>query len=215
MHLFLVGRGLLLQLGERLAAARVLESGDDLFYLTVSEISGLVGRDSDTMHAAAIAARRRLQVARAAVRAAPELIGPEGEVLEDRLPDHGSRRDGQVSLTGRGAAPGVAEGPVRVIRSPSDSGSIRLGDVLVLPAGDLGSTLYFPLAAAMVVERGSLLSHAVVLAREYGLPTVVGVLSANALADGLWVRVDGSRGTVSVVSPHERWASRATSEGPA
>jgi pyruvate,water dikinase len=55
------------------------------------------------------------------------------------------------------------------------------------------------MAAGLVIERGSLLSHAVVFAREYGLPTVVGVLSAGALEDGVWVRVDGSRGTVVVI----------------
>lgn len=211
MHLFLAGRRMLVKLGDRLAAAGALETGEDLFFLTVTEISELLDRGSEAMHATAIAERRRLQLARAALRPAPEILGPEGEVLEERLPDHGSRRGGQVSLTGRGAAPGIAEGPVRVIRSPSDSGSIRLGDVLVLPAGDLGSTLYFPMAAALVVERGSLLSHAVVLAREYGLPTVVGVLSANALEDGAWVRVDGSRGTVSVVPQGARGAAN---EGP-
>jgi len=96
---------------------------------------------------------------------------------------------------------------------PADAGAIRLGDVLVIPAGDLGSTLYFPMAAAMVVERGSLLSHAVVLAREYGLPTVVGVLSAAALKDGDWVRVDGSRGTVVVIPKPSGMASRATVDG--
>ena len=70
------------------------------------------------------------------------------------------------------------------------------------------------MAAAIVVERGSLLSHAVVLAREYGLPTVVGVLSADALADGAWVRVDGSQGTVVVTEHESREALSAAIDGP-
>jgi pyruvate,water dikinase len=213
MHLFLAGRRLLLKLGERLVREGALGTSDNLFLLTVDEITELIQTGQEHVPSEAIAARRRLQLARAALRPAPEVLGPDGDVLEEDLPDHVTRPDGSVSLSGRGASAGVASGPVRIIRMPADAGAIRLGDVLVIPAGDLGTTLYFPMAAAMVVERGSLLSHAVVLAREYGLPTVVGVLSAAALKDGDWVRVDGSRGTVVVIPKPSGMGSRATVDG--
>ena len=176
-----------------------METRDDLFCLTVQELADLLGGQLDPAYAKALAAKRRLKLLRAALRPSPEILGQHGEIIEDRLPKRETGTHGEVSMAGRGASPGVAEGPVRIVASPADATSIRIGDVLVLPAGDLGSTLYFPMASALVVERGSLLSHAVVLAREYGLPTVVGVLSADALRDGDWVRVDGSKGTVTIV----------------
>ena len=103
--------------------------------------------------------------------------------------------DGMV-LHGLGCSPGIAEGPVRIITSPTDELTLA-GHILVAPRTDPGWAPLFPSAAAIVVERGSLLSHSAVLARELGLPAVVSIPGVvGLLRDGERVRVDGTRGTV-------------------
>ena len=99
-------------------------------------------------------------------------------------------------LRGLGCSPGVAVGPVRVVTGPHDDLALD-GHVLVAPRTDPGWAPLFPGAAAVVVERGSLLSHSAVLARELGLPAVVGIPGVvAALRDGERVRVDGAAGTI-------------------
>jgi pyruvate,water dikinase len=99
-------------------------------------------------------------------------------------------------LRGLGCSTGIVEGIVRIVRSPSDDLAID-GHILVAPRTDPGWAPLFPSARAIVVERGSLLSHSAVLARELGLPAVVGFPGIlDLLRDGERVRVDGAAGTI-------------------
>jgi phosphohistidine swiveling domain-containing protein len=104
---------------------------------------------------------------------------------------------GGSDLSGAAASPGIAEGEARVVVGPGDFGRVRAGDVLVTTTTTPAWTPLFPSLAALVTETGGILSHAAVVAREYRIPSVVGVAGATrAIADGAWIRVDGSRGTV-------------------
>jgi pyruvate,water dikinase len=104
---------------------------------------------------------------------------------------------GRVNLTGTPASPGRATGPVRLVRGPSDFARLRTGDILVCRTTDPAWTALFGVAAAVVTETGGLLSHAAIVAREYGLPAVVAVTGATTvLRDGAMVAVDGSSGRV-------------------
>jgi pyruvate,water dikinase len=86
---------------------------------------------------------------------------------------------------------------VRVIRGPAEFGKIRRGDVLVAPVTAPAWTPLFALAAAVVTETGGALSHAAIVAREYGIPAVLAVKRATSLlADGDHVVVDGNAGWV-------------------
>ena len=88
-------------------------------------------------------------------------------------------------------------GIVRVLREPGDGAALRPGEVLVTAVADVGWTPLFLVAAAVVTELGGALSHAALVAREYGVPTVVNVRGATrALRTGDRVRVDGGRGVV-------------------
>jgi phosphohistidine swiveling domain-containing protein len=87
-----------------------------------------------------------------------------------------------AELSGRGAVPGTVQGRVKILSRPEDARGVEVGCVLVLASADIGSTLLFPQAGAMVVERGGLLSHAIVLAREFGLPAVIGVTGRDRQA---------------------------------
>ena len=84
-----------------------------------------------------------------------------------------------------------------IVRDPADASEVLAGDVLVVPAADVGFSPLFLTAAALVTETGGPLSHACVVAREYGVPAVVGVMGATQLLrTGQRVRVDGDSGTV-------------------
>jgi pyruvate,water dikinase len=104
------------------------------------------------------------------------------------------------TLRGLAASPGVYEGPARLIAGPAEFGRIQQGDVLLTPATTEAFNILLPLLGAIVTDNGGLLSHSAIVAREYGIPGVVGTREATRrIADGTQVRVDGAAGEVTVV----------------
>jgi phosphohistidine swiveling domain-containing protein len=103
-------------------------------------------------------------------------------------------------LRGLAASPGVYEGPARRVSGPSEFGRIVQGDVLVTGATTEAFNILLPLLGAIVTDSGGLLSHSAIVAREYGIPGVVGTREATErIADGTRVRVDGGAGEVAVL----------------
>ena len=103
-------------------------------------------------------------------------------------------------LRGLPGCPGVAEGPARVILDPNDPVALEPGDVLVAPITDPSWTPLFVPAAAVVVDVGAALSHAIIVSRELGIPCVVSATDATRrIPDGALVRVDGGAGVVTVL----------------
>jgi pyruvate,water dikinase len=97
--------------------------------------------------------------------------------------------------------PGVVEGTARVVLDPGDFGKIQEGDVLVTRATSTAFNVVLPLLGGIVTDRGGQLSHAAIVAREYGIPGVVGTKDATtAIPDGARVRVDGAAGEVTILS---------------
>jgi pyruvate,water dikinase len=137
---------------------------------------------------------------------------PPPFVFEGTIPDPSAwpRRDGPAatvpagpdrSLSGIGVSPGVARGPVRVVRDPSDPSALVPGDVLVAPISDPSWTPLFLVASAVVVEVGANMSHAAIVARELGIPAVVSVVRATELLiEGTAVEVDGTAGSVTLLA---------------
>ena len=102
-------------------------------------------------------------------------------------------------LRGLGASGGVYEGPARRVGGPADFDRIQQGDVLVTEATTEAFNILLPLLGAIVTDSGGLLSHSAIVAREYGIPGVVGTRDATErIADGTLVRVDGDAGEVTV-----------------
>ena len=103
-------------------------------------------------------------------------------------------------LYGLAASKGVYEGPARRVSGPSDFGRIAKGDVLVTESTTEAFNILLPLLGGIVTDNGGLLSHAAIVAREYGIPGVVGTREATErIADGVLVRVDGDAGEVTVL----------------
>ena len=80
----------------------------------------------------------------------------------------------------------------------ADAQRLRPGDVLIARTTDIGWSPWFGVAGAIVTEIGSPLSHGAVVAREYGIPAVVGVARATQIPEGAWLRVDGTAGTIEL-----------------
>jgi pyruvate,water dikinase len=112
-------------------------------------------------------------------------------------------REGQSSgrhLKGFGASPGVYEGPARVVADVGQLSSVQPGEVLVTTSTGPTFNVVLPLIGAIVTERGGALSHAAIVAREYGLPATVGCVGATgAVRTGMRVRVDGEKGELWIL----------------
>lgn len=119
----------------------------------------------------------------------------------DTLPGEPPVAAGGTAAVGIAAGPGRAAGPARVVAGLDDFACFRPGDVLVCRTTSPAWTPVLTIAAAVVTETGGLLAHAAIVARELGIPAVLGVDGATSLLrDGQHVVVDGTRGTVSTVS---------------
>ena len=195
-----VTRGKLLDLEQRLIADGRLRLAGDLFYLTWEEAVALRSKRLD-WHDVADRIRQRRRRERDLIRAGvAECLGLEatGPVS---LPTADGAEGGAV-LTGQCASPGSAEGRVRIVMDPATANDLLAGDVLVAPYTDPAWTPLFPLAAAVVVEVGSFLSHAGTVAREYGIPCLVDVVDCTTrLREGQRVRVFASEGRLEVIDP--------------
>jgi phosphohistidine swiveling domain-containing protein len=186
-----------LRLGGILAARGVIDAAEDVFFLTRAELDGR-GDSSDAV------GDRRQRWQRQRRLAAPLDLGDPPKTIRRLM--HGAAeaaRSRPVSpdavLVGEPASPGRATGAVRIVRGPEDFRSFRDGEVLVARLTAPAWTPLFGRAAAVVTDGGTLAAHASLVAREYGIPAVVGTGDATLrLRDGQAVTVDGGAGTVEL-----------------
>lgn len=140
------------------------------------------------------------------------ITGTEIWILQARpitaaLPASRSQRTGQDRasqrvLTGAPGSHGIATGPARVVLGPEGFARVRPGDILVCPTTDPAWTPLLRVAAAVVTDVGGVLSHAAIVARERGIPAVLGIPGATTqLRDGDAIIVDGGAGTVTLTDP--------------
>lgn len=177
----------------RLVEQGMLEHPDDVFYLTFDEVLVTPGGVADRI------VRRRAERERLRGIELPVHFTEHWEPVDG----DGDGADDAGGVSGIPAAPGTVTGPVRVVRDVGDP--LEPGDVLVAHITDTGWTPLFSFAAAVVTDVGGALSHPAVVAREYGIPCVVGTGGATTrLRDGQVVRVDGEAGTVTVLEPGDR-----------
>jgi rifampicin phosphotransferase len=201
-------RDLLSEMGRRLVAERILDDPDDVLMLTYDELR-VAALDLAATDPLTVVERRRAALAAFADVAAPKLLGtlPSGPRPDSPLtrmvakfatpPSPPSEPD---TVTGFAGSAGRAVGVARVVRSLADAERLVPGEVLVAETTAPPWTPLFAVAAAVVTDTGGILSHSAVVAREYGIPAVVGAGRATAaIADGDLVEVDGDAGTVRIV----------------
>jgi pyruvate,water dikinase len=195
---------------------------DDIFYLNVHEVhealydvglawaGGAVGRGA--VYWPQRVERRKEILATLTEWVPPPALGVVPEVISDptvqllwgvtadRLREWASGSDDEGGVRGYPASPGVAEGLARVVRDVNDIGTVQQGEVLVCSVTAPSWAPVFPKIAAAVSDIGGMMSHAAIIAREYGLPAVVGTGHATKqIKTGDRVRVDGDTGIVSIL----------------
>ena len=192
-------RRIVLAMGEQLVRAGHLDRPRDVFYLEIPELMALAEGTATTHDVRGLAEVRRAEFARYHADAAPpDRFRTRGALTASPLiPDGAPPPDTSGrSRDGIGCCAGVVEGPVRVVRDPRGV-TLEPGTILVAERTDPGWILLFPMCAGLVIERGSLLSHSAIVAREMGIPAAVSVEGATGwLADGDRVRLDGATGRV-------------------
>jgi rifampicin phosphotransferase len=183
-------RGLLIPVGDELATAGRIASADDVFFLTLAEVRAALG--GEDLHEA-VAERRAMYVRERARRHIPRVLLSDGTDAEVALVPAAAG-----DLRGSPASPGSVTAKARVILSPLGA-RLEPGEILVAPSTDPGWTPLFLTAGGLVMEMGGMMSHGAVVAREYGIPAVVGVAGATErISTGQRVTVDGSAGAVSL-----------------
>jgi len=189
-----------------LRAGELTGWGEDIFFLDKAEIVRVL--EGETISTKLIKQRRRAYQSYSALPPYPALIrgtfNPYAWAAdENRRSDvfmSGSRNEADVAVRGFPGSAGIVEGKVRVLNDAADSGALQPGEVLVTTVTNVGWTPLFPRAAAVVTDVGAPLSHAAIVARELGIPAVVGCGNATMrLSTGDLVRVDGTAGTVEVL----------------
>ena len=191
-----MARDALLAQGARLTAQGILHAPDDLTFLHFAELRALAAGDRQDW-IALVAQRREAYVREKRRRQVPRVLLSDGRAFYDGV---GAGADSETLLTGSPVSPGVVEGTVRVVFDPHAAG-LQPGEILVCPGTDPAWTPLFLAAGGLVMEVGGMMTHGSVVAREYGIPAVVGVHEATSrLQTGDRVRVDGTTGQVEKVA---------------
>ena len=194
------GRMLMHEFGRRQVEAGTLTNMADFAMLDTSELRAFLDDPSRF---------RELIAERTARFAELEALTPPFVLNGERIPTSSWEQRGSSAVTvaragtvleGISGCPGIARGRARVILDPFDGGDLEPGEVLVAPSTDPSWTPLFVPAAAVVVDVGAQLSHAIIVSRELGLPCVVSVTDGTRrIPNGALIEVDGTRGTVTVI----------------
>ena len=184
-------RGLLWPVGEELAQAGRLETAGDIFFLSIPEAwAALAGEDLRPT----VSERRAVYERERERKHVPRLILSDGTEPAAEQHDAAGAEDG---LHGTPASGGVVSGEAHVVLDPGNA-HLEPGEILVAPSTDPGWTPLFLTAGGLVMEMGGPMSHGAIVAREYGIPAVVGVPDATErIQTGQSITVDGSEGIVS------------------
>lgn len=195
-------RRMLAELGNRLTGAGLVEQPDDVYWLRRDELSAAASA-TENGHAppAGLAAlvEERKQQWRGRRRVTPPQLLPADSMLRLASRWLPATMDEQADdvLTGIGASAGRVTAPARVLAGPADFGQLQAGDVLVASITTPAWTSLFARAGAVVTDIGGPLSHSSIVAREYGIPAVLGTaVATRRISSGQAITVDGDAGRV-------------------
>jgi pyruvate,water dikinase len=192
--------------GTRLAQEGKLEQANDLFYLHLDELEGFANGDQGNWQAL-IRERRETFEREMRRRQVPRMMISDGRVFYEGM---GSAELEGDALQGSPVSPGVVEGTARVVFDPHEA-EFSPGEILVCPGTDPAWTPLFLAAGGLVMETGGMMTHGAIVAREYGIPAVVGIDRATErIRTGDRIRVNGSTGLIEWVDYVHQKLSRSS-----
>jgi phosphohistidine swiveling domain-containing protein len=192
-------RAFSIRVGERLADAGVIDRAEDVFYLQRDEVPGLLRAPVDRR---ALVAERRATHERQKAMRPPATVGAPKVVSGEADRFDGARYEAtdDGTMRGTGASAGVVRGTARIVLGPQDFAKVTPGDVIVAPSSNPSWVPLFTIAGGVLCNTGGVVCHAAVVAREVGLPAVVGLGDATTrIPDGALVELDGSTGLVRIL----------------
>jgi pyruvate,water dikinase len=203
-------RAIFVEIGKQLQTQDIIAAADDIFYLEVGEVIRFVqGTSASIALCGTVAARRQEFTDYQTMPNPPRRFmtcGPAQLKTSRRAVEDDDVETDEFYRKGQACSQGTVRGPVRIVRDPR-AANVQAGEILVAERTDPGWVTIFPLVTGMIMERGSLLSHSAIVARELGLPCVVGVEDAcNWLRDGDWVEIDGATGMIRRLEADEKAA---------
>jgi pyruvate,water dikinase len=210
-RLFGMIRRLFLEAGRRLHAIGRLDDARDIFYVELGEILAFSDGTATSTDLRSLAALRKKEFGQYREGPVPanrfETRGPVSYAQTYRSNEpSGALEAGGEERKGLGCCPGVARGVARVVRDPKQA-RLTSGCILVADHTDPGWIMLFPSASGLLVERGSLLSHSAIVARELGIPAVISIPGLlDWLRDGDEVELDGAAGIVRRITTQESHA---------
>ena len=197
-------RKMLREIGARFVQGGMIEKQDDVFWLTQDEVedaAARLDRDEALQDLSGVIPQRKA-IWRAARRAAPPMVLPQIKIFGKdlmELKSGAAKAQKGDTLKGVAASPGSVTAPSCVIQGPDDFSKMRFGDILVAPLTTPAWTPLFARASAIVTDVGGPLSHGSIVAREYGIPAVLGTGGATKrIHSGQVITVDGSAGIVTL-----------------
>ena len=200
-----IARSIFQNIGDDLANIGALKNGRDVFWLTIEEIFGIYNGTLPSYNLDAFVALRKESYGKFEIDPDPRIL-TRGAVYwnnpfvseEEVVSNIGEGED--CDLKGLPCCPGILEGTVKVILNPNDNLDLN-GEILVTARTDPGWVPLYPAISGLLVERGSLLSHSAIVAREMGIPAIVSVPGlTKTLKTGMRIRMDGKAGTIKILS---------------
>ena len=195
-----IARQALLEVGQQFVEAGNLNTADDLVFLSLDELDefskqGLEGNDKSINWKILIANRRADFSYEQNRKQVPRVLISDGRAIYAGL---GAATDTNQLLKGSPVSPGVVEGIVHIVLDPRET-QLKHGEILVCPGTDPAWTPLFLMAGGLITEVGGMMTHGSVVAREYGIPAVVGVNQATTrLKNGQRIKLDGTTGEIQV-----------------
>ncbi|SFH93106.1 phosphoenolpyruvate synthase [Tindallia magadiensis] len=187
-HGLAIYRKVIMDIGQELVKNRRLQNTEDVFFITFPDIRS----HKDLKE---LAAKNREDYNLEMNRMAPRVLTSTGESIHAPV-----MKAGENALMGIPVSPGMTEGRVRVLYHPEEGQSLQVGDILVTTGTNPSWTPLFMKLGGLIMETGGPISHGSVVAREYGLPAVAGVVNATRqLKDGQRVRINGETGSVELL----------------
>jgi phosphohistidine swiveling domain-containing protein len=187
-----IARQALLEVSQEFVSAGTIEQAEDVVFLTLPEL-GALARNEPRDWKALIASRHATFERELRRRQVPRVLVSDGRAFYEGM---GAQTDNATVISGSPVSPGVVEGIVHVVFDPNAT-QLAPGEILVCPGTDPAWTPLFMTAGGLVMEVGGMMTHGSVVAREYGIPAVVGVDQATQrLKDGQRIRLDGTTGQI-------------------